>query len=102
MAIGVREDLLDVRDALSFWVSSLRACSPVVRDPTCYGQWNMEALWQHWARDSCDAKAGDERGGEKLDVAASVQETPRNPGVFGLWRHLSRSNSSRFGSFLDR
>ena len=35
-------------------------------------------------------------------VADSVQETPRNPGVFGLWRPLSRSDSSRFGSFLDR
>ena len=35
-------------------------------------------------------------------VATSVQETPRKPGVFGLWRPLSRSHSSRFGSFLDR
>ena len=32
----------------------------------------------------------------------SVQETPRNPGVFGLWRPLSRSDASRFGAFLDR
>ena len=32
----------------------------------------------------------------------SVQETPRKPGVFELWRPLSRSNSSRFGSLLDR
>ena len=35
-------------------------------------------------------------------VATSVQETPRKPGVFGLWRPLSQSDSSRFGSFLDR
>ena len=35
-------------------------------------------------------------------VVLSVQETPRKPGVFGLWRPLSRSDSSRFGSFLDR
>ena len=35
-------------------------------------------------------------------VGSSVQETPRKPGVFGLWRPLSRSDSSRFGSFLDR
>ena len=38
----------------------------------------------------------------KAWAAGSVQETPRNPGVFGLWRPLSRSHSSRFGSFLDR
>ena len=36
------------------------------------------------------------------DASPSVQETPRKPGVFGLWRPLSRSHSSRFGSFLDR
>ena len=35
-------------------------------------------------------------------VPASVQETPRKPGVFRLWRPLSRSNSSRFGYFLHR
>ena len=35
-------------------------------------------------------------------VAVSVQETPRKPGVFGLWRPLSRSHSSQFGSFLNR
>ena len=35
-------------------------------------------------------------------VTRSVQETPRKPGVFRLWRPLSRSDSSRFGSFLDR
>ena len=35
-------------------------------------------------------------------VSVSVQETPRKPGVFGLWRPLSRSDFSRFGSFLDR
>ena len=35
-------------------------------------------------------------------VLPSVQETPRKPGVFRLWRPLSRSDSSRFGSFLDR
>ena len=35
-------------------------------------------------------------------VMASVQETPRKPGVFRLWRPVSRSDSSRFGSFLDR
>ena len=28
--------------------------------------------------------------------------SPRNPGVLGLWRPLSRSDSSRFGSFLNR
>ena len=38
----------------------------------------------------------------RTQVADSVQETPRKPGVFGLWRPLSRSDSSRFGSFLDR
>ena len=35
-------------------------------------------------------------------ASPSVEETPRKPGVFGLWRPLSRSDSSRFGSFLDR
>jgi hypothetical protein len=35
-------------------------------------------------------------------AARGVHETPRNVGVFGLWRPLSRSNSRRFGSFLDR
>ena len=52
---------------------------------------------------------GDDEGGP-LRVASiatppagdGVQETPRKPGVFGLWRPLSRSDSSRFGSFLDR
>ena len=39
------------------------------------------------------------RGG---DVATSVQETPRKPGVFRLWRPVSRSIWVRFGSFLDR
>ena len=36
------------------------------------------------------------------DAPGSVQETPRKPGVFRLWRPVSRSDSSRFGSFLDR
>ena len=40
--------------------------------------------------------------GAVASVMTSVQETPRKPGVFGLWRPLSRSNSSRFGYFLDR
>ena len=35
-------------------------------------------------------------------VVGGVQETLRKPGVFGLWRPLSRSDSSRFGYFLDR
>ena len=40
--------------------------------------------------------------GKRPAVPARDQETPRKPGVFGLWRPLSRSHSSRFGSFLDR
>ena len=55
MAVGVREDLVDVRDALSFWVNVVRTCSPVMPDPACYGQWNVEDMWRHWARDACDA-----------------------------------------------
>jgi hypothetical protein len=35
-------------------------------------------------------------------VATSVQDTPRIPGVFRLWRPVSRSVWVRFGSFLDR
>ena len=42
------------------------------------------------------------RAYEADGVGDSVQETPRNPGVFGLWRPLSRPDSSRFGSFFDR
>ena len=37
-----------------------------------------------------------------LEAAVSVQETPRKPGVFRLWRPVSRSIWVRFGSFLDR
>ena len=37
------------------------------------------------------------------DLIYAVSTKPRETyGVFGLWRPLSRSDSSRFGSFLDR
>ena len=54
-----------------------------------------------------DAEGKEDGGGAALEdyafaASGSVQETPRKPGVFGLWRPLSRSDSSRFGSFLDR
>ena len=72
-----------------------------------------------WDRTFCTTKAGADptKGDHALDaslleyaqehpgrcvVVTSVQETPRKPGVFRLWRPLSRSDSSRFGSFLDR
>ena len=40
--------------------------------------------------------------GAPPEVPGSVQETPRKPGVFRLWRPVSRSVWGRFGSFLDR
>ena len=70
MAVGVREDLVDVRDALSFWVNQLRACSPVVPDPACYGRWNMDELWKHWAPYSCDTDAGGDDGDGQLGIDA--------------------------------
>ena len=70
MAVGVREDLVDVRDALSFWVNVVRTCSPVMPDPACYGQWNVEDMWRHWARDSCDAAVTGEERKTQLGVDA--------------------------------
>jgi hypothetical protein len=41
--------------------------------------------------------------GVVLDGLRAVSRKSReNPYVFGLWRPLSRSDFSRFGSFLDR
>ena len=53
----------------------------------------------------CGAVAALETYLSRADVQKalhSVQETPRNPGVFRLWRPVSRSIWVRFGSFLDR
>ena len=63
--------------------------------------------YKHVLLDSWWYYKSDDTGGvtewrARPDVFPSVQETPRKPGVFGLWRPLSRSDSSRFGSFLDR
>ena len=49
------------------------------------------------ARETVAANGGGDDG-----VVTSVQETPRKPGVFRLWRPVSRSVWGRFGSFLDR
>ena len=49
-----------------------------------------------------DASRAAVGAGETAQVWGGVRETPRKSGVFGLWRPLSRSDSSRFGSFLDR
>ena len=43
--------------------------------------------------DGADGAAGSSRRDVRaLTVMDSVQETPRKPGVFGLWRPLSRSH----------
>jgi len=67
MAVGVREDLVDVRDALSYWITKLRFCSSTDEDPACRGKWNVADMWHHWAEDHCvdDAAAfGREKRGQ--------------------------------------
>ena len=46
MAIGVREDLPHVRDALSYSLSALRECSETTTGSVCFRGKNMAGLWE--------------------------------------------------------
>ncbi|KAH8073429.1 hypothetical protein JL721_2722 [Aureococcus anophagefferens] len=41
-------------------------------DPACYGQWNVDHMWRHWARDSCDAAVTGEERKTQLGVTRAA------------------------------
>lgn len=47
-ALGVRGDREDVRDALSFWISYLRSCSPRDENSRCHNRFSMFSLHARW------------------------------------------------------
>ena len=47
MAVGVHKGMQDVSTAISYWIQSLRSCSPTVPG-VCYNGMNMEKLYAKW------------------------------------------------------
>uniref|UniRef100_A0A7S1UDF6 Ionotropic glutamate receptor C-terminal domain-containing protein n=1 Tax=Phaeomonas parva TaxID=124430 RepID=A0A7S1UDF6_9STRA len=72
MGIGIRVDMPEVRDAISYWIETLHSCSADARGSACYNGLNSAGLYRKWILRpltcSDDTDLSNESDGESLSA----------------------------------